>query len=111
PPRLTAAIDCLFLKAHLENTTIYLGLWYVHRLPKQLWRNQYMKERMNNVLRDNVNNGDEECAVFRLVVLGCLLANKWLDDSPHWLKSWCACEISRISLETLNNLERLALSV
>jgi hypothetical protein len=66
----------------------------------------------------------ETHALFRLVVLGCVLANKWLDDHTFSNKTWCALfystvpstdtnlfnahTISGVPIQSLNKLKSLA---
>jgi len=51
----------------------------------------------------------ENSAPFRLIVLGCMLANKWLDDHTFSNKTWHS--ISNVPIQTLNKLESLTLDI
>jgi hypothetical protein len=69
----------------------------------------------------------EAHAPFRLVLLGCMLANKWLDDHTFSNKTWCVQlsslsllldtnplrrhTISGVPIQSLNRLESLALDI
>lgn len=77
-----------------------LALWYIVRLPVYLGAPglgpEHVKERRFRVelLSDTrgVVEGEslEGTATFRLIVLGCMLANKWLDDHTFSNKTWSA---------------------
>ena len=75
-----------------------LALWYIVRLPVYFGAPglgpEHVKERRFRVelLSDtrDVLDGEspEGTATFRLIVLGCMLANKWLDDHTFSNKTW-----------------------
>ena len=77
---------------------ILLALWYIARLPVNFGAvglgPDHIKELRFRVelLGDNRCNIDKDMletnAPFRLVVLGCMLANKWLDDHTFSNKTW-----------------------
>lgn len=77
-----------------------LALWYIVRLPVYLGAAglgpEHVKERRFRVelLSDtrDILDGEslEGTATFRLIVLGCMLANKWLDDHTFSNKTWSA---------------------
>lgn len=80
---------------------MFLALWYIVRLPvsfggiasgglgiehvKELnFRAALFGEGHGAADRDAMEAG----APFRLIVLGCMLANKWLDDHTFSNKTW-----------------------
>ncbi|KAG2097945.1 uncharacterized protein F5147DRAFT_714517 [Suillus discolor] len=62
-------------------------------------------EQNEFVSRDPTDEMDEEVtnATFRLIVLGFMLANKWLDDHIFSNKTWHT--ICKLSVQSLNKLE------
>jgi hypothetical protein len=72
-----------------------LAIWYIVRLPvyydAATLAPDYVKELrfraalLGNSLDEEVT---EATAPFRLIVLGCMLANKWLDDHTFSNKTW-----------------------
>lgn len=82
----------------LQPSAVLLALWYIARLPVFFGAAglgpEHVKERRFRVelLGDSRGNVDGESAegtaTFRLVVLGFMLANKWLDDHTFSNKTW-----------------------
>jgi len=81
----------------LQPSAILLALWYIARLPVyfsavSLGLEQVKERRFRAELLDTTGGIDgktlEANATFRLIVLGCMLANKWLDDHTFSNKTW-----------------------
>ncbi|KAF6762594.1 hypothetical protein DFP72DRAFT_561120 [Ephemerocybe angulata] len=118
PAYLAPSIHSLLLSTLLQPSAIFLSLWYIVRLPiffnaAELGPGYEKDSRFRQALlgdthtyeRDNL----ELNAPFRVFVLGCMLANKWLDDHTFSNKTWHT--ISNIPIQVLNRLEMLALDV
>ncbi|THH23161.1 hypothetical protein EUX98_g8012 [Antrodiella citrinella] len=99
PPRhLAKSTHALLLSTLLQPSAIYLALWYIVRLPvffgptclgqeharEIRFRAELLGEPHMVLDREAI----ESYAPFRLVVLGCMLANKWLDDHTFSNKTW-----------------------
>ncbi|KAF9247002.1 hypothetical protein BU15DRAFT_39031 [Melanogaster broomeanus] len=119
PLHLTSAVHSLLMSTLLQPSAILLALWYITRLPVYLGAGglgpEHVKERRFRVellgdTHDGVD-GDplEATATFRIIVLGCMLANKWLDDHTFSNKTWHT--ISNVPVQLLNKLEYFALDV
>ncbi|KAF7331854.1 hypothetical protein MKEN_00065500 [Mycena kentingensis (nom. inval.)] len=115
PNYLPSAVHSLLLSTLLQPSAVFLAIWYIARLPVYfdavVLGAEYVKElRFRATL---FGNGDQEAteasAPFRLIVLGCMLANKWLDDHTFSNKTWHS--ISNVPIHTLNKLESLALDI
>ncbi|KAF7355074.1 hypothetical protein MSAN_01422900 [Mycena sanguinolenta] len=116
PSYLGHAVHSLLLSTLLQPSAVFLALWYIVRLPvyydAAALGPDYVKELrfraalLGNGLDQDVN---EASAPFRLIVLGCMLANKWLDDHTFSNKTWHT--ISSVPIQTLNKLESLALDI
>jgi hypothetical protein len=88
------------LSTLLQPSAIFLAILYIVRLPVffgaiALGPDHAKELRFRIVLLGEVCGGlDREAmeasAPFRLIVLGCMLANKWLDDHTFSNKTWCA---------------------
>lgn len=71
-----------------------LAVWYIVRLPVYFDAAPFGPDRVNEatfratLLSDANPEASETSAPFRLVVLGCMLANKWLDDHTFSNKTW-----------------------
>jgi hypothetical protein len=98
PLHLTSAVHSLLMSTLLQPSAILLALWYIARLPVYLGASglgpEHVKERRFRVelLSDTHDGVDgespESTATFRIIVLGCMLANKWLDDHTFSNKTW-----------------------
>ncbi|KIM83748.1 hypothetical protein PILCRDRAFT_96969 [Piloderma croceum F 1598] len=119
PGYLAGSVHSLFLSTLLQPSAVLLALWYIARLPVFFGNvclgTEQVKELRFRVelLGDAHGRMDRETletnAPFRLVLLGCMLANKWLDDHTFSNKTWQS--ISNIPIESLNKLESLALDI
>ncbi|KAF8211412.1 hypothetical protein K438DRAFT_1958524 [Mycena galopus ATCC 62051] len=116
PTYLGNAVHSLLLSTLLQPSAVFLALWYIVRLPvyydAATLGPDYVKElRFRAALLGNGLDQDvtEASAPFRLIVLGCMLANKWLDDHTFSNKTWHT--ISSVPIQTLNKLESLALDI
>ena len=95
---LAASIHSLLLSTLLQPSAVLLALWYIVRLPVYFnalpLGEELVKEKAFRValLGDADIGSDRETletnTPFRLVVLGCMLANKWLDDHTFSNKTW-----------------------
>ncbi|PPR03843.1 hypothetical protein CVT26_000841 [Gymnopilus dilepis] len=118
PSYLAPAVHSLLLSTLLQPSAVFLSIWYIVRLPVYFGSAplapEFIKE---NAFRAALLDADaglerdtvEASAAFRLVVLGCMLANKWLDDHTFSNKTWHS--ISNVPVQTLNKLESLALDI
>jgi hypothetical protein len=104
-------------KLRLSSSTVFLALWYIAQLPLDLVESA-------NALEGSPGDICVDELVFQTFVVGAILANKWLDDSPpcswHWFVSQWVCSnywliaasraaTSHLSLRLVNNLEASAL--
>ncbi|OCH92903.1 hypothetical protein OBBRIDRAFT_392435 [Obba rivulosa] len=119
PSHLATSINSMLLSTLLQPSAIFLAIWYIKRLPiffgpvnllpgqrrEMRFRAELLGEAYMNYDRDAV----ETYAPFRLVLLGCMLANKWLDDHTFSNKTWHS--ISNVPIQSLNRLESLALEL
>ncbi|KAJ7117325.1 hypothetical protein C8R43DRAFT_901899 [Mycena crocata] len=119
PSYLANAVHSLLLSTLLQPSAVFLAIWYIVRLPVYFdaaaLGAEYVKEsRFRAALLSNGLDPDatEATAPFRLIVLGCMLANKWLDDHTFSNKTWYVPHtISNVPIQTLNKLESLALDI
>ena len=96
PPYLATSVHSLLLSTLLQPSAIFLALWYIVKLPVAFGfapPNMDVRElRFRLALFGDRNSPDWEAmegtAPFRLIVLGCMLANKWLDDHTFSNKTW-----------------------
>ncbi|KAL7282337.1 hypothetical protein ACG7TL_003807 [Trametes sanguinea] len=119
PNHLASSIHSMLLSTLLQPSAIFLSLWYIVRLPvffgpvgltpeheKEIrFRAELLGEAHLGTDREMI----EAYAPFRLVLLGCMLANKWLDDHTFSNKTWHT--ISNVPIRSLNKLEALALDI
>ncbi|KAJ3572642.1 hypothetical protein NP233_g2952 [Leucocoprinus birnbaumii] len=119
PPYLAVSVHSLLLSTLLQPSAVFLAVWYIIRLPVYFGHTplgpEYSKEAAfrTALLGDpswvSDRSSMEASAPFRLIVLGCMLANKWLDDHTFSNKTWHS--ISNVPTHVLNKLESLALDV
>ncbi|KAF5363941.1 hypothetical protein D9756_000808 [Leucocoprinus leucothites] len=117
PPYLAISVHSLLLSTLLQPSAVFLAIWYIIRLPVFFGHTalgpEYSKEAAfrTALLGDPSWASDrssmEASAPFRLIVLGCMLANKWLDDHTFSNRTWHS--ISNVPIHVLNKLESLAL--
>jgi hypothetical protein len=98
PSNLVPSIHSLLLSTLLQPSAVLLAVWYIVRLPVYFGAvplsPEFTKERTFRaaLLGDGYagfeTGASEASAAFRLVVLGCMLANKWLDDHTFSNKTW-----------------------
>lgn len=97
PSYLATSVHSLLLSTLLQPSAVFLALWYITRLPIHFGNitlsPDQLKERCfrTALLGDDYafdKDGLEANAPFRLIVLGCMLANKWLDDHTFSNKTW-----------------------
>ncbi|KAJ6539075.1 hypothetical protein B0H19DRAFT_960148 [Mycena capillaripes] len=119
PSYLANAVHSVLLSTLLQPSAVFLAIWYIVRLPvyydSAALSADYAKElRFRAALLGNGSDEDatEANAPFRLIVLGFMLANKWLDDHTFSNKTWYVPHtISNVPIGTLNKLESLALDI
>lgn len=119
PLHLTNAVHSLLMSTLLQPSAVLLALWYIARLPVFFGAAglgpEHVKERRfrAELLGDGRGNVDGESAegtaTFRLILLGFMLANKWLDDHTFSNKTWHT--ISNVPVQSLNRLEYFALDI
>src|SRR5579863_1251174 len=102
PPFLASTVRSLLLSTLLQPSAVLLAAWYIVHLPVRFGhislRPDAVKEvRFRLELFGLGEWQDSSCfqttevhAPFRLVLLGCMLANKWLDDHTFSNKTWYA---------------------
>jgi len=119
PSYLAASVHSLLLSTLLQPSAVFLAVWYIVRLPvffdavglspdhvkEILFRTELLGDDTAGLVRE----GMEASAPFKLVLLGCMLANKWLDDHTFSNKTWHL--ISNVPIHSLNKLESFALGM
>lgn len=98
PSHLAKSTHAMLLSTLLQPSAIFLALWYIVRLPVFFGPTCLGQEHTREIRFRNELLGDahmaldreaiESYAPFRLIVLGCMLANKWLDDHTFSNKTW-----------------------
>jgi hypothetical protein len=138
PPFLASTVRSLLLSTLLQPSAVLLAAWYIVHLPVRFGhislRPDAVKEVRFRLELFGLNEWqDSSCfqatevhAPFRLVLLGCMLANKWLDDHTFSNKTWYVVmppfpppdadpfnrhTISGVPIQSLNQLESLALDI
>ncbi|KLO15869.1 hypothetical protein SCHPADRAFT_938331 [Schizopora paradoxa] len=120
PTQLADSIKSVLCATLLQPSGVALALWYISRLPVfveqqvpagTLTSNEV--EFRNELFGDGSYNGAigdfSDRAAFKVALLGCMLANKWLDDHTFSNKTWHS--VSSVPLQTINRLEFLALGI
>ena len=100
-PHLSRSISSLLCSTLLQPSAIILAMWYISRLPiSSISPEVDSVARMNELLfqqelfghrYSQFFAGDKQAEYevpFRLVLLGCMLANKWLDDHTFSNRTW-----------------------
>jgi hypothetical protein len=102
PSHLANSVRSLLLSTLLQPSAVLLAIWYIVRLPVRFGRISLRPDAVKEVRfrlelfglsewQDPRSiQATEAQAPFRLVLLGCMLANKWLDDHTFSNKTWCA---------------------
>jgi len=98
PQHLALSVHSLLLSTLLQPSAVFLAIWYIIRLPVYFGHTvlglEYSKEAafrtalLGEPSWGSARLGVESSAPFRLVVLGCMLANKWLDDHTFSNRTW-----------------------
>ena len=110
-PVLAHSIHSLLCYTHLQPSCILLALWYISRLPVafnwdgdglqpreiQFRSELFSGEEFSRYISDQEPNTIEARIVFRVVLLGCMLANKWLDDHTFSNKTWYVVDCSDLT--------------
>lgn len=100
PSHLSHCVQNVLLATLLQPSTVFLALWYMVRLPVYFGaaplNSEIMKAAagfqtafLNNAQQSYEHEAAENSTPLRLVVLGFMLANKWLDDHTFSNKTWC----------------------
>jgi hypothetical protein len=82
------------LSTLLQPSAIFLALWYIVRLPVYIGRASFGPELSKEYHEFHLELSSEDerpvetHAPFRVFLLGCMLANKWLDDHTFSNKTW-----------------------
>ncbi|KAJ8523009.1 hypothetical protein ONZ45_g542 [Pleurotus djamor] len=119
PGHLSASVHSVLLSTLLQPSAVFLALWYIVHLPvyfdatgldvdgtrEAAFRNALFSSQSTAFPME----GQQSAVPFRLIVLGFMLANKWLDDHTFSNKTWQT--ISNVPVGTLNKLESLALAI
>ncbi|KAI5125042.1 hypothetical protein M0805_007466 [Coniferiporia weirii] len=122
PSGLARSAHSLLCSTLLQPSAVVLSLWYITRLPV-FFGGEVSGADMSSSERDFrmelfgegrfFSSGErsilEARAPFRVILLGCMLANKWLDDHTFSNKTWQS--ISEIPIHSINCLELSALAV
>jgi hypothetical protein len=117
PMHLSASVHSLLMSTLLQPSAVLLAMWYIARLPVYFsgvaLGLEVKERRFRAELLDTSGGIDgktlEANATFRLIVLGFMLANKWLDDHTFSNKTWHT--ICKLPVHSLNKLESLALDI
>ncbi|THH02763.1 hypothetical protein EW026_g127 [Hermanssonia centrifuga] len=119
PEHLARSTHSMLLSTLLQPSAIFLALWYIVRLPvffgpvslgpEHVREMRFRAELLGDVHMAYDRDRFESFAPFRLILLGCMLANKWLDDHTFSNKTWHT--ISNVPVRSLNVLESLALEL
>jgi len=98
PQHLALSVHSLLLSTLLQPSAIFLAIWYIIRLPVYFGHTVLGPECGKEVAFRTALLGElswgsdrlslESSAPFRLIVLGCMLANKWLDDHTFSNRTW-----------------------
>ncbi|KIY45881.1 hypothetical protein FISHEDRAFT_60735 [Fistulina hepatica ATCC 64428] len=113
PSCVGTSVHSLLLSTLLQPSAVFLAIRYIVHLPVFFGETHLNSaEHPSEILfRDVLLNVDdwESNAIFRIIVLGCMLANKWLDDHTFSNKTWHS--ITGIPVRSINRLEFLALAI
>ncbi|GBE79651.1 hypothetical protein BKA93DRAFT_275470 [Sparassis latifolia] len=119
PSHLASSTHAMLLSTLLQPSAVYLALWYIVHLPvffgptglgsQNGVANRFVAEFLGEGRMSLDQDAIEAYAPFRLILLGCMLANKWLDDHTFSNKTWHT--ISHVPVQSLNRLESLALDL
>ena len=96
---LADSIKSVLCATLLQPSGVALALWYISRLPvfveQQVPAGTLTSmeiEFRNELFGDGSYNGAigdfSDRAAFKVALLGCMLANKWLDDHTFSNKTW-----------------------
>jgi hypothetical protein len=95
PDYLAPCIQNILLATLLQPSAVFLALWYIVRLPVYFGvppgkeSAKFVAFRAAFLELPYDHEVTENAAPLRLVVLGFMLANKWLDDHTFSNKTWC----------------------
>lgn len=122
PSNLAKAIHSVLSSTLLQPSAILLALWYITRLPVLFDVHcsgtiltpaelEFRKELYGEGCPLSTDERSQlvSRAPFRIALLGCMFANKWLDDHTFSNKTWHS--ISDVPIQSINRLELTALAV
>lgn len=109
PSHLAPCVQSILLATLLQPSAIYLSLWYMVRLPVYFSAAPLGADLAKAAAFQSAFLGDfqlplereanERNAPLHLIVLGFMLANKWLDDHTFSNKTWCvSCRLHVTSI-------------
>lgn len=110
PLKLGESIRHLLCATLLQPSGIALALWYISRLPTYLELQAAgglipsEVDFRNELVGDGLNIGGSfsdlaERAPFKVLLIGCMFANKWLDDHTFSNKTWCVTLLSLVCFD------------
>ena len=98
PEHLARSVHSVLLATLLQPSAVFLAMWYIVQLPvffgpvgltnKHVKEMRFRAELLGDAHMAYDREQWESSAPFRLVVLGFMLANKWLDDHTFSNKTW-----------------------
>jgi hypothetical protein len=98
PSHLAASIHSLLLSTLLQPSAVFLAVWYIVRLPvyfgpvllevDQVKEFNFRQELLGDAPDSPDTSSKQTNVPFRLILLGYMLANKWLDDNTFSNKTW-----------------------
>ncbi|EIN10792.1 hypothetical protein PUNSTDRAFT_64742 [Punctularia strigosozonata HHB-11173 SS5] len=122
PSHLVARVRSLLLSTLLQPSAVFLSLWYIVKFPvffgqvtigPEFFRETRFRMELEKLLGTGTyaaERGTAELeAAYRVILLGFMFANKWLDDHTFSNKTWHS--ISNVPIVEINRLELLALDV
>lgn len=115
PNHIATSVHSILLSTLLQPSAVFLAIWYIVRLPiyfgpTALGPDHVKEHRFRHELLGSFHDEEVDAsAPFRIIVLGCMFANKWLDDHTFSNKTWQA--ITNIPIQSINRLESLALAI
>lgn len=100
PPVLARSTYTLLCSTLLQPSAIMLSLWYIAHLPVNLgditrgvsvseyeFRTELLDQNVSELMGEEYSNLETTLS-YRVILLGCMLANKWLDDHTFSNKTW-----------------------
>lgn len=102
-PTVIAFVKDILTRMTISPTAVITALWYLKGLGLHSGDGD-----KGEILRGYLHEArDEDGVLKRVVVLGLVLAGKWLDDNSFLTKSWN--EVTRLPIRLIDTFERVAL--